>query len=322
MSVFFSPTTQSLRRNGLSFLLFENEQKRDALSLSLLEKEAHAHSPSTKQVTQKPAYPVSRQSSPSDNRNYSGAQSNTQFGAQSNTQSGVPQRYNQKVDNQSSQTPVTKVLHNTVSDYNHIGSVNASANSTTAHISNTQAPIIQQDQTKRKKNETLTIEEWPNEWRTLYKRFSLPIVENNNAQIRVAWTYAGLEQDVLGPINKQRQAIIRKLTVELNHKQGTHNFIPYSFVHEDGSSQLAMHQNISFFWSAMRLVRPRVLLIFGSVARDSLNMPKTLTPCQKIDMGALQVLQMHKPETLAEDSDHYVRAFSFLQEYLKFCQKR
>lgn len=293
MSALFSPTIRSLKQNGLNFLLFDNEERRDAFSVSESEIANLAQISQAKQTTSHNPY---QRPTPSQNQPHSQS-TNSSYSCPSIT-----------TESKSTTTPAyTKPVSTT----QNTGMVNTS-----------NAQVSEKEKVKNRKNETLTIEHWPNEWLNLFKRFSLPNTEKINSQIRIAWTYAGLEQDVLGPINKERQEIIRKLIIELNHKQGTHNFIPYSLVHEDGSSQIATYQNVSFFWSAMRVVRPRVLLIFGSAARDTLNMPKTLTPCQKIDMGALQVLQMHKPETLASDNDHYLRTVGFLQEYLKFCARK
>lgn len=293
MSALFSPTIRSLQQNGLNFLLFDNEKKRDSFSISESGIANTAQASSPKQAVQNKTYqqPASSQ--------------NTQYSPSANHRYQHPSI---AAGQKSTATPV------------YTKPVNTAQNTGTTNTSNPQ--ISESERAKNRKNETLTMEHWPSEWLNLYKRFGLPSNENINSQIRIAWTYAGLEQDVLGPVNKERQKIIKKLILELNHKQGTHNFIPYSLVHDDGSSQLTTSQNVSFFWSAMRVVRPRVLLLFGSAARDTLGMPKTLTPCQKIDMGALQVLQMHKPETLESDNDHYLRALGFLQEYLKFCPRK
>jgi len=288
-----SPTIRSLHQNGLNFLLFENEKRRDAFFPSALE--------------------------PKDLKVQNLAKQNRAQAPQTNSYATATQ--NNSNDH--------AIVHADTISQNSANQNSANQNSANSHPAgqSTASQTLNATQTvpvaaKSKKIETLTIEHWSDEWLNLHKRFGLPEAENKDSQIRVVWTYAGLEQDVLGPINKQRQEIIRKLAVELNHKKGTHNFIPYSLVQEDGSSLLAMQQNVSFFWSAMRLVRPRVLLVFGSVARDALNMSKTLMPLQKTNMGALQVLQMHKPETLAEDRDHYAKTIAFLQEYLKFCQKK
>ena len=298
MSVLYSPTIRSLHQNGLNFLLFENEERRDELVSAQVE-ENPVKKPYAGQTTQNTS---NRLASPENRTHLSATTANSAGKYLPPTLATESQK---RAQNNTAQNAVPHSPH--------------LATQAKSSVSSTQQAAPQKVQSA--KNETLTMEHWPSEWINLYERFGLPKTENDNSQIRVAWTYAGLERDVLGPANKQRQAIIRELTLELNHKQGTHSFIPYSFVQDDESSQLIMHQNVSFFWSAMRLVRPRVLLIFGSVARDTLNMPK-ITPLQKIDMGALQVLQMHKPETLAENRDHYTKSVAFLQEYLRFCPKK
>ena len=305
MSAFHSPTIRSLNQNGLNFLLFENEERRNVFFPSELEGKKH---PVPNTPNRNGNTPIQASQTDFQNKNASSS-------PMVNTQPPFKER-TENFENKSTQRNGSQNTTNTgfgAAPENTSGVIGANAKQQGA-------PARSVGQSK--KNETLTIEHWPSEWLIVHKRFGLPSEENKSSQIRVAWTYAGLEQDVLGPINAQRQAIIKELAIELNHKKGTHSFIPYSFVQEDGSSQLEMHENVSFFWSAMRLVRPRVLLIFGSATRDTLNMPKTLTPLQKADMGALQILQMHKPETLAQDKDHYAKTVAFLHEYLKFCPKK
>ena len=316
----FSPTLHSLRRNGLHSLLFDNDKRRDELC-----------------ITSSPLGNEKGKDSHTENRPFNAYEANRQannaptqarhFEAK-NTSGDVKQAFTSHSEQFSSKASnTTQVTNpNTQSPYSQAPRTQYSAPAPTNNlqqaqrIQGTQNTAPQEAQTK--KNKTLPLENWSDEWLNVHKRFGLPRAENTDSQIRVAWTYAGLEQDVLAPTNPQRQAIIKKLVAELNHKQGTHSFIPYSLLHEDNSSSLATYQDATFFWSAMRLVRPRVLLIFGSVARDALNMPKILVPLQKINMGALQILQMHKPETLADDANNYATTLAFLQEYLKFCPKK
>ncbi len=184
---------------------------------------------------------------------------------------------------------------------------------------------IEINQTRKiQKNPTLTLDKWPKKWLGLHKHFKLP-AEENIGKVQIVWTYSGLEQDSFGQADFNRRNIVKKLLSDLNHQSGTHVFIPYANIDSDGQSEFAKelvnNEEISFFWSAMRLVRPRILLIFGSVARDAISAPKSL-PLQKTQMGSLQILQMHKFETLAEDQDLYNNTLIFLQSYLHFCKKK
>ncbi len=197
-----------------------------------------------------------------------------------------------------------------------------------AHKTGKESPAnhLEIEENKVKKNSTLKLENWPKTWLDVHKKFNLPSTENMSSKVQIAWTYAGLEQDVMGQANQERQSIVRKLLQNLNHQKGTHIFIPYALpsAKNQEEPELAIevfnNEEISLFWSAMRLVRPRILLIFGSSARNAIGAPKSM-PLQKSQMGSLQVLQMHKFETLAKNQEFYNNTLVFLQSYLNFCKK-
>ncbi len=171
-------------------------------------------------------------------------------------------------------------------------------------------------------NQVLTFSKWPKNWLEIHQKFGLP--KGKNSMTKIAWTYEGLEQDVMGEANLERQKAVRQLLLDLNHQKGTHIFIPYSFTDLE-QSQLEIvtidQMEYSFFWSAMNLIEPRILLIFGSAARNAIQAPKSL-PLQKSQLGKLQVLQMHRFETLANDQTFYNNTLVFLQSYLQFCRKK
>lgn len=156
----------------------------------------------------------------------------------------------------------------------------------------------------------LAQEAWPASWRALKDRRPLP------PSPLVLWTYEGLGEDLMGsPDPARRQVIVRMLTA-LHHPGGTHVFWPCSLPGEP------CIQDPSLFWSGVRMLDPRVLLLFGSDTRDALAMPRSLLPfCQERIHGRL-VVQLPRPQALAADEAAFQRAQAFLARLLSFCAVR
>ena len=153
------------------------------------------------------------------------------------------------------------------------------------------------------------VEAWPASWLALKNRRPLP------PRPLVLWTYAGLGEDLTGrPDDVRRQVIVRML-MELHHPGGTHVFWPCGLAGEKPEDGPAL------FWSGVKFLNPRVLLLFGSDARDTLSMPKTLLPfCQDRVYGRL-VIQLPRPQALAGDEASFKRALAFLSRLLRFCAR-
>ncbi len=109
--------------------------------------------------------------------------------------------------------------------------------------------------------------EWSPEWKELFARC-------HREQSKVAWTYTGLHADMLASekLDAQRQNVIRRVLPKLARPNGTHIFIPYDTFDEPG--KLLQENDYSFYWSAIKYLKIRYLLVFGSKARDSLYLPK------------------------------------------------
>ena len=160
------------------------------------------------------------------------------------------------------------------------------------------------------------VEQWPAGWLALKDRRPLP------PRPLVLWSYAGLGDDLTGtPDQARRQVIVRMLT-ELRHPGGTHVFWPFDMSGTPALPKAADGEEASLFWSGVRLLDPRVLLLFGSDTRDALMMPRTLRPfCQERVYGRL-VIQLPRPQALAEDEASFRRAQAFLARLLSFCARR
>lgn len=154
----------------------------------------------------------------------------------------------------------------------------------------------------------LPVEQWPAGWLALKNRRPLP------PHPLVLWTYAGLGEDLTGTPDEARRQVIVRMLMELRHPGGTHVFWPCGLAGEQDGPGL--------FWSGVKLLNPRVLLLFGSDARDTLSMPKTLLPfCQERVYGRL-VIQLPRPQALAADEASFKRALAFLSRFLSFCSRR
>ncbi len=109
--------------------------------------------------------------------------------------------------------------------------------------------------------------EWPQDWENLWLKIA------KHSSPKIAWTYTGLHDDLLGNANKveQRQGIIRQLITGLNKANGTHTFVPYDKANDAG--KLFTNEDNSFYWSAVSRFKVQHLFVFGSKARDELLMP-------------------------------------------------
>ena len=152
----------------------------------------------------------------------------------------------------------------------------------------------------------LPVEAWPERWQVFKNRRPLP------PHPLVLWTYAGLDEDLTGRPDDVRRKVIVRMLMELRHPGGTHVFWPCGLAGEPEAGA-------PLFWSGVKLLNPRVLLLFGSDARDALSMPKTLLPfCQERVFGRL-VIQLPRPQSLAADEASFKQALAFLSRLLRFC---
>ncbi len=173
----------------------------------------------------------------------------------------------------------------------------------------------------------LAVSAWPKAWQVLRERRKWP------PKPLVCWTYAGLGDDLVGnpeldTVNDERKQLIARLIKELDHPGGTHVFWPYtlpdSFLAEHGGNAAQIFPSgmdaAGFFQIAMDTMRPRVVLIFGSEARDALKLPSSLIPHTEARLNGRLHIQMSRPESFA-DAAAFARALAFLRKQLEFCKK-
>lgn len=162
----------------------------------------------------------------------------------------------------------------------------------------------------------LPLEAWPEPWISLKNRRPLPPAP------LVLWTYAGLEDDLLGKPSAPRQKVIARLLKGLQHPGGTHVFWPFALPQAApvAENQPDIENQPSLFWSGVALLRPRVLIVFGSVARDALFLPRSLRPHQQCRKSGCLVYQLPQPENLLTE-EAFRSALAFLSNGLSFCRK-
>lgn len=152
--------------------------------------------------------------------------------------------------------------------------------------------------------------DWPAPWQALKKRRPLP------PSPLVLWTYDGLGEDLMGTADPDRQQAIVRMILALKHPGGTHVFWPYAL------PGVVMSTLPSLFWSGVERLDPRVLLIFGSNARDALSLPHSLQSfCQELVYGRL-VIQLPDPKNFSGDAAAFARVLAFLAHSLRFCSRR
>ena len=153
-------------------------------------------------------------------------------------------------------------------------------------------------------------ERWPSAWLALKNRRPLP------PRPLVLWTYTGLGDDLTGTPDEARRRVVVRMLTELKHPAGTHVFWPYAL---EGETPLP---EASLFWSGVKMLDPRVLLLFGSDTRDALDMPRTLKPFGQLRLHGRLIIQLPRPQALAEDEAAFRQVQAFLARMLRFCCSR
>ncbi len=156
--------------------------------------------------------------------------------------------------------------------------------------------------------QALAVENWPESWLALKNRRPLP------ARPLVLWTYAGLGDDLTGKVDEKRRQVIVQMLMALGHPGGTHVFWPCDLTGE------SRERGALLFWSGVTLLNPRVLLLFGSDARDILSMPRSLGPLCQIRRNGRLIFQLKRPELLAEEGE-FRNTLAFLSSALQFCTR-
>lgn len=161
---------------------------------------------------------------------------------------------------------------------------------------------------------------WPAAWKQIHKRCQLPAERPKNLSRQIVWTYSGLEYDLFTdtPSDKRRQ-LLAQIIKTLSLPKGTHIFLPCRTVTAETSEPAFFrHENkeYSFFWSAIDLIRPRVLVVFGEQCLSDIGLPPML-PTQKYTLLPVTVYALDSVMVYAENAKENEIMINFLCANLK-----
>lgn len=167
------------------------------------------------------------------------------------------------------------------------------------------------------KQPVLPYAKWCPAWKQIQKQCKFSSEKPQHLSRQIIWTYAGLEYDLFtdNPSDKRRQ-IISRIIKTLALPKGTHIFLPYRIITAEGTSEIAMEQEYSFFWSAVDLIRPRVLVVFGEQTIAELGLPPLL-PTQKHTLMPVTVYALDNIMLYAENESENAIMMNFLSANLK-----
>ncbi len=156
-------------------------------------------------------------------------------------------------------------------------------------------------------------EQWPDIWQQQFQKTKKGLF---------GWTYWNLGEDLLAsrqnaPENgeaararKTRSQVMGRLLRELGHPPGTHTFWP-PYLETTGNAQPEM------FWSGLKFLGCRGVIIFGSQAARALIQKPGLRPLQQFSANGFRVWIMKDLSGIEQDPAHYASMLVLLKETLK-----
>lgn len=153
----------------------------------------------------------------------------------------------------------------------------------------------------------LPLENWPQPWQQQLQK---------TKKGKLAWTYWNLGEDLasLNPNDaqnkKKRSDCMRRFFKDLGFPAGTHTFWPPVL------PQYSVMANPDLFWSALRLLGTRAVVIMGSAAAKALLAEQSLKPMTAYARHGQRVWVLWEIDTLANDESKYQRGLSFLKKVL------
>lgn len=167
------------------------------------------------------------------------------------------------------------------------------------------------------KQPILPYSQWSESWKQIQRQCKFSPEKPTHLSRQIIWTYAGLEYDLFtsNPSAKRRQ-LISQIIKTLALPKGTHIFLPYRLINANGESEIAKEQEYSFFWSAIDLIRPRVLVVFGEQTISELDLPPLL-PTQKHTLMPVTVYALDNIMLYTENESENTIMMNFLSANLK-----
>ena len=167
------------------------------------------------------------------------------------------------------------------------------------------------------KQPILPYNRWSGSWKQIQRHCKFSSEKPTHLSRQIIWTYAGLEYDLFtdNPSAERRQ-LISQIIKTLALPKGTHIFLPYRLINSKGESEIAKEQEYSFFWSAIDLIRPRVLVVFGEQTISELDLPPLL-PTQKHTLMPVTIYALDNIMLYTENESENTIMMNFLSANLK-----
>lgn len=167
------------------------------------------------------------------------------------------------------------------------------------------------------KQPVLPYDKWCPAWKQIQRQCKFSSQKPEHLSRQIIWTYAGLEYDLFtdSPSDKRRQ-LLSQIIKTLALPKGTHIFLPYRIMNANGESEIAKEQEFSFFWSAIDLIRPRVLVVFGEQTISELGLPPLL-PTQKHTLMPVTVYALDNIMLYTENESENAVMMNFLSANFK-----
>ncbi len=155
-------------------------------------------------------------------------------------------------------------------------------------------------------NAIIPPQQWPKQWQDCFYKIR---------SAYVLWTYWALGDDMGGAPNAERRALLQRFLKDLNHPSGTHAFWPVAMPVSQGESrELVFHNEI--FWSGVRLLKARALVIFGEKATTALGLQASSKPFMTIRRQQYRIYILPDVDTLCAQPQRYDGICAFLQGQL------
>lgn len=152
------------------------------------------------------------------------------------------------------------------------------------------------------------LEHWPPLWRERLRA---------TGKAPVLWTYLELGEDFYGTPNPQRRALFGRLLRDLGHKSGTHSFWPCALPAQPAKGgQAVLTPDAGLFWSGVRELGARALLVFGEAAFAAMGIAP-LAPLRQVRRQGLLIMSLPPAEELVANPGRYAPMLSFVRTALQ-----
>lgn len=167
------------------------------------------------------------------------------------------------------------------------------------------------------KQPILPYEKWCPAWKQIQRQCKFSPEKPQYLSRQIIWTYADLERDLFtGQPSTERRQLLSQIIKTLALPKGTHIFLPYRIINAEGNSEIAADKGYSFFWSAVDLIRPRVLVVFGKQAISELGLPPLL-PTTKYTLMPVTIYALDNIMFYTENESENSIMMNFLSANLK-----